>query len=169
MTRYGPLALAAVVAVGCEGLLPWGEPEPEVEPPAAPGAEVAAVEPQAGEPEYLDDPAELADDPAVAARAKVIWDTRCARCHGREGHGAGKAGKGLATKPRDFHDAKWQADTPDEHIRRVIIEGGAAAGLDPAMANNEDLRGQPKLVDELVEVLRGLPHWKPRAKAPKPQ
>jgi len=112
-------------------------------------------------PGFIDDPAELGVDPAVAAKAKVLWDTHCARCHGPSGDGKGSDGEALDPAPRNFHRHAWQASAADEHIKKVILEGGAASGLSPAMAANVDLQGQPELVEQMVLLLRGFPHWKP--------
>ncbi|MEZ4382968.1 MAG: c-type cytochrome [Nannocystaceae bacterium] len=112
-------------------------------------------------PGFIDDPAELDVDPAIAAKAKALWDTRCARCHGPYGDGDGAAGKGLEPPPRNFHEGKWQAEAADAHIKKVILGGGAAAGLSPSMGANVDLRDKPELVEQLVVILRGLPHWRP--------
>lgn len=127
-------------------------------PAPAPAAE---VDEDAG---YVDDPAELGVDPMLAAKAKVIWDTRCAPCHGDYGTGKGPQGAPLDPPPRNFHEGKWQRAAADEHIKKVILEGGPAVGLSPAMTAHPELRDKPELVEQLVVILRGLPHWKPAPK-----
>ena len=44
----------------------------------------------------------------------------------------------------------------DEHIERIILYGGAAVGLSPAMPSNPDLSGRPQVVAGLVEYVRDL-------------
>lgn len=95
-----------------------------------------------------------ATDPEVVAEARAAWSSRCATCHGEQGRGDGAAGAALSPKPRDFHDRGWQASVDDEHLRRVIVEGGPAVGLSPGMAPNPDLGDRPELVGALVGIVR---------------
>lgn len=96
------------------------------------------------------------DGPAVRAAAAEMWRTRCGNCHGPDGRGDGPSGRALDPRPRDFHDAGWQARVEDAHLRRVIIEGGAAHGLSADMAANPDLEGRPAMVEALVRTVRGF-------------
>ncbi|HGG56830.1 MAG TPA: c-type cytochrome, partial [Nannocystis exedens] len=112
-------------------------------------------------PGFIDDPAELHVDPTIAAKAKILWETSCAKCHGPYGDGKGPAGEKLDPPPRNFHRRTWQANTADEHIKRVILQGGPATGLSPAMVAHIELQSQPELLDQVVLLLRGFPHWKP--------
>jgi mono/diheme cytochrome c family protein len=95
-------------------------------------------------------------DPAVQAEARQIWQDRCANCHGLQGHGDGPQARHLLVPPRRLSDRAWRAAVSDEHLHTVIVEGGAAVGLDPVMAPNPDLRGKPEVVQALVEHLRRL-------------
>jgi mono/diheme cytochrome c family protein len=149
-----------VLAGACDTDLSSRPQRPAPSEPATPAASDAPTSDDDA-PGFVDDPAELDVDPAVAAKAKVLWDTRCARCHGPYGDGGGAAGKGLEPPPRNFHEGKWQAEAADAHIKKVILDGGAAAGLSPAMGANVDLRDKPELLEQLVVILRGLPHWRP--------
>lgn len=94
--------------------------------------------------------------PALRAAAQELWQARCATCHGLDGRGDGPSGRALDPRPRDFHDAAWQASRDDAWLRRVIVEGGAAHGLSSDMAANVDLEGRPATVDELVRIVRGF-------------
>lgn len=96
------------------------------------------------------------DGPAVRAAARELFTSRCANCHGPQGRGDGPSGRALDPRPRDFHDAAWQARVDDAHLRRVIVEGGAAVGLSTDMAANVDLEGRPATVAELVRIVRGF-------------
>lgn len=96
------------------------------------------------------------DGPAVRAAAAEMWRTRCGNCHGVDGRGDGPSGRALDPRPRDFHDAAWQARVEDAHLRRVIVEGGAAHGLSADMAANPDLAGRPAMVEALVRTVRGF-------------
>lgn len=96
------------------------------------------------------------EGPALRAAAAELWQGRCANCHGIEGRGNGPSGQALRQRPRDFHDAAWQASRDDAWLRRVIVEGGGAHGLSPDMAANVDLEGRPMIVNELVRIVRGF-------------
>lgn len=96
-------------------------------------------------------------DPELVRAAQEVFTRRCATCHGERGRGDGPAGRGLFPPPRDFTDRAWQASVTDEHLRRVIVEGGAAVGLSTHMVPNPDLADSPVLVGEIVAIVRGLP------------
>lgn len=89
---------------------------------------------------------------SVEARAK--WDNLCVTCHGKTGHGDGPGAAGINPKPRSFSDKAWQASVTDEHIAKVIVEGGKAAGKSELMAANPDLAGKADVVADLVKKVR---------------
>ena len=101
-------------------------------------------------------PAAKAKTPAVAPVAKDVFAQRCTTCHGATGVGDGPAGKALNPKPRSFQDPAWQAKVTDDHLRKVIIQGGASVGLSPLMAPSPDLAAHPSTVDGLVKIIRGF-------------
>jgi mono/diheme cytochrome c family protein len=101
-------------------------------------------------------PARSPQDPEVRAQARQIWQDRCANCHGPTGAGDGPQARHLLVPPRRLSDRAWRATVSDEHLRTVIVEGGAAVGLDPVMAPNPDLRARPEVLEALVEHVRGL-------------
>lgn len=69
-----------------------------------------------------------------AAKGKETFQTTCAACHGAEGKGDGVAAAALDPKPRNLSDAAYVSTLTDEHLYKVISEGGAAVGLSPMMA-----------------------------------
>ena len=71
-----------------------------------------------------------AGDPA---KGKESFNTICASCHGPEGKGDGPAAAALDPKPRNLSDAAFVSTLTDDHIFKVIKEGGAAAGLSAGM------------------------------------
>jgi mono/diheme cytochrome c family protein len=97
-----------------------------------------------------------AADPKVVAEAKQVWDAKCSTCHGPEGRGDGAAGAALDPKPRNFHDRAWQGRVKDDHLKKVIVEGGAAVNLSANMAANPELKDKPAVVDELVKKVRSF-------------
>mgnify|MGYP002621377683 CR=1 FL=1 len=68
-----------------------------------------------------------------ADAGKAKFQQFCATCHGAAGAGDGPASASLRPKPRSLADAEWQAKVDDDHIRKVISQGGAAVGLSPLM------------------------------------
>ena len=75
-----------------------------------------------------------AEEKGNAAEGKTIYDTNCAACHGAEGKGDGVAAQALDPKPRDLSDAEFTSTVSNEHLYKVISEGGGAVGLSPLMA-----------------------------------
>jgi cytochrome c553 len=84
--------------------------------------------------------------PAERKTARINWVV-CATCHGQTGQGDGLVGMALNPRPRDFTDAKWQAEVTDERLFKVIKGGGAAVGLSPLMV------GYPHLSDGTIHAL----------------
>jgi mono/diheme cytochrome c family protein len=95
-----------------------------------------------------------AEEPAV--EAQEIFQSRCVTCHGETGKGDGPGSAALNPKPRDYTSADWQKSVTDDHIKKIIVEGGPAVGLSALMPPNPDLKDKPEVVDELVKVVRGL-------------
>ncbi|HPF15750.1 MAG: cytochrome c [Planctomycetes bacterium] len=94
-------------------------------------------------------------DPAtVAAGKKLFVEKGCVLCHGEKGDGDTPTGKALTPPPRNYTDAKWQASVTDDHIKKVVKEGGAANGLSPTMAAYPDTTDQQ--LTELVAFIRSV-------------
>lgn len=88
--------------------------------------------------------------------AKALFDTLCFTCHGKTGLGDGPGAAQLEPKPRSFADAAWQDSVTDEHIRKVIVFGGAAVGKSPMMVAQPQLKGKDDVLNALVEIVRGF-------------
>ena len=116
---------------------------------AAPAEEKAAAPAPTPEPA-----AEPAGDPV--AEAQQIFKDRCTVCHGAGGKGDGDGSAALDPKPRDFTLADWQKEVTDEHLKKIIVYGGAAVGKAPTMPANPDLDAKPEVVAELVKHIRSL-------------
>ena len=69
-----------------------------------------------------------------AAKGKEVFQNTCASCHGPEGKGDGVAAAALDPKPRDLSDGAYVSTLSNEHLYKVISEGGASVGLSPMMA-----------------------------------
>ena len=88
--------------------------------------------------------------------ADNIFATRCQTCHGPTGSGDGPASNGLNPRPRNFHDAAWQASVSTEHITKIVQFGGAGVGKSAAMPANPDLTERGGVVAALTGKVRGF-------------
>ncbi|PYN88735.1 MAG: hypothetical protein DMD87_08840 [Candidatus Rokuibacteriota bacterium] len=75
---------------------------------------------------------------ARAARGDVtagreLYVRHCAACHGDGARGDGASAASFATKPADLTDGRLMNGLPDEFLYNVILHGGPAEGLSPAM------------------------------------
>jgi len=95
------------------------------------------------------------NDTAMAA-AKKVFGTYCASCHGATGLGDGVAAAALQPKPRSFADSKWQRSVSDDHLAKVILDGGPAVGLSPTMAPARSMfDSEPAgTIDAMVAMVR---------------
>lgn len=152
------LALVVATAVACSDNKP-AEPAPtpvqtapvQTAPPTPPTPPAPPAPPAT-------DPTPTATNTATAAdaEANAIFTTRCAACHGVSGKGDGAAAAALTPKPRDYSDKGWQAKVTDEHIAKIIVEGGPAVGMSPMMGPNADLANKPDVVKALVAKVRSF-------------
>lgn len=92
----------------------------------------------------------------LTGEAKIKWDTLCVTCHGNRGTGDGPSAAPLAVKPRSFGDATWQGSVTDEHLAKVIVEGGKAVGKSELMPANPDLANKKDVVAKLVKKVRSF-------------
>lgn len=103
------------------------------------GASATAGAPPAAE-------ANLAIDlsPEHVALGQATYHTTCAPCHGEKGKGDGPAAVALNPKPRDHSNGVYMDKLSNDHIFKVITQGGAAFGY-PTMP------AQPTLKDDTVK------------------
>jgi cytochrome c553 len=99
----------------------------------------------------------VAEGNAVSdAKAREIFNTRCATCHGAQGRGDGPGAITLTPKPRNYHDKAWQAKVTDDDIKKTIQYGGAAVGKSPMMPASPDLDSKPEVIEGLVKIVRNF-------------
>jgi cytochrome c553 len=89
-------------------------------------------------------------------QAATIFKTRCSTCHGMDGKGNGPAALTLNPKPRNYTDPAWQKSVTDDHIKEIIVKGGAALGKSPNMLANPDLADKPDVVEALMRKVRSF-------------
>lgn len=89
-----------------------------------------------------------------AAEAQQLFKSRCVVCHGDHGAGDGPGAAAIVPKPRAFADAAWQTSVTDEHIKKIIVEGGPAVGKSPGMPPNPDLKAKDDVVTALAKIIR---------------
>ena len=63
-----------------------------------------------------------------SAKGKESYNQICAMCHGETGKGDGVAAASLDPKPRDLSSGEYVSNLTDEHIFKVIKEGGESVG-----------------------------------------
>ena len=92
------------------------------------------------------------------ADGKGTYDAMCSACHGTDGRGDGPAAAALEPKPPDLQDAAWWEGKTDEHLQKVITQGGPSVGLSPLMAPV----GAALTEAELAALLDYLKAWGPQ-------
>ena len=153
MLKLTKLALIATIALTA-ACSEEKKPEAVTEPAPAPAPTPAPAPAPAPAPTPAPDAAAATATNPAEAEAATIFSTRCAACHGVDGKGDGAAAAALNPKPRAYSDKAWQASVDDNHIAKVIVEGGAAVGKSPMMAPNPDLKDKPDVVKALVAKIR---------------
>lgn len=79
----------------------------------------------------------------------------CAACHGETGAADGAAAAAMNPKPRNLTLASWQESVDNEHIYKVIKEGGTSVGLSATMAPWGGVLSDDD-VTQMVEYVRSL-------------
>ena len=95
-------------------------------------------------------PAEAADVEA----GKVLYEQRCAPCHGTDGKANTPTAQALQPPPRDHTDGVYMNALTDSHLFRVIKDGGPAVGKSPIMPPQFDLKEEQ--LNNIVAFLRTL-------------
>ncbi len=121
-------------------LLACGDADGARTAPAAARPSEAAPPAAAGEPPIpaAATPAPAAGAPAAAqgdpAKGELQYASLCASCHGPRGDGDGPLAEALSPHPAKHSDGQYMNALSDEHLFRVIKEGGPAVGKSPLMA-----------------------------------
>jgi mono/diheme cytochrome c family protein len=102
--------------------------------PAAPERPAAAPAPSPPAPAAAATAATASTGPGDAARGKALYAQYCASCHGATGNADGPLGQALNPRPARHSDGAYMRTLSDEHLFKVIQQGGAAVGKSPLMA-----------------------------------
>ncbi len=83
------------------------------------------------------------------------YQTFCSSCHGPGGDGDGPAAAALDPKPAKHSNGEYMNALTNEHLTKVIAEGGAAVGKSPLMAPWGGVLSEQQLKD-VVAFVRSL-------------
>jgi len=100
--------------------------------PSAPAATAPAPVPAQPVPAMTAIPAPAAKPDA--ATGATLYAANCVACHGPRGDGDGPAAVALVPKPAKHHDGAYMNALTNEHLFRVVKEGGPSVGKSPLMA-----------------------------------
>lgn len=150
-TGFG-VAFVCAVAIGLAGCGGESEAPKQTAPaPTAPAPAPAAAEPPAAAPAPAARPAATPD----ATQGAALYAANCASCHGAVGAGDGPAGAALVPKPARHDDGAYMNALTNEHLFRVVKEGGPAVGKSPLMAPWGGMLNDAQIWD-LVAFMRSL-------------
>lgn len=85
---------------------------------------------------------------------KQLYQQRCSPCHGPDGKANTPTAQALTPTPRDHTDGEYMNDLPNEHLFKVIKEGGAAVGKSPIMPPQADLSDEQ--IQHIIAFVRSL-------------
>jgi len=148
------LALA-LAALGCGGGSEESVPSPA--PEAAPTPTPTPTPTPAPTANPAPQPVSAGGGPGDAAAGAPLYATYCVSCHGPRGEGDGPASAGLNPKPAHHSDAAYMNPLTDEHLFKVIKEGGPAVGKSPLMPSWGGALSDAQVWD-LVAFVRTLAH-----------
>ncbi len=138
------LVAALLLACGDSGT-PGKEP-PAAEKPAPPSPPPAPPQPTPPPPAEAGDP---------VARGAEHYQLYCATCHGAEGGGDGPTSAALDPKPAAHNDGNYMNALTNEHLTKVIRDGGASIGKSPLMAPWGGALNEDQLQD-VIAFIRSL-------------
>ena len=85
---------------------------------------------------------------------KQLYQQRCAPCHGSDGKANTPTAQALNPKPRDHTNGAYMNALSNEHLVKVITQGGTAVGKSPIMPPQADLNAQQ--VQDMVAFMRSI-------------
>lgn len=85
---------------------------------------------------------------------KQLYQQRCSPCHGPDGKATTPTAQALNPKPRDHTDGTFMNQLSNEHLLKVIRQGGTAVGKSPIMPPQTDLND--KQIQDIIAFVRSL-------------
>ena len=70
---------------------------------------------------------------ADAAKGRPLYQQYCSMCHGAQGKGNGPAAAAMKPRPRDHTESAYMNTLSDDHLMRVLADGGQAVNRSPLM------------------------------------
>lgn len=99
-----------------------------------------------------------------SAKGKESYNQICAMCHGETGKGDGVAAASLDPKPRDLSSGEYVSTLTDEHIFKVIKEGGESVGKSNLMPAWGAVLSDDKIWDVVAYLRADICKCQPKAK-----
>jgi mono/diheme cytochrome c family protein len=99
---------------------------------------------------------------AEVSKGKALYQQYCSACHGKQGKGDGPAAAAMHPKPRNHSDGNYMNALSDDHLMKVVSEGGQAVNRSPLMPSWKGALN-PQQIRDLIAYLRTLavPPYKP--------
>lgn len=85
---------------------------------------------------------------------KQLYQQRCAPCHGPDGKANTPTAQALNPKPRDHTDGSYMNKLSQDHLLKIIKQGGTAVGKSPIMPPQADLNEQQ--IQDVITFVRSL-------------
>jgi len=83
-----------------------------------------------------------------------LYQVRCSPCHGPDGKAATPTAQALTPKPRDHTDGAYMNQLSNEHLAKVIKNGGPSVGKSQIMPAHADLNDQQ--IEDVIAFVRAL-------------
>ena len=92
----------------------------------------------------------LAQEEPAGKDLKAFYQQNCARCHGPDGSAVSAEGKKL--RGRNFTDPKWQSDTGDDEMVKIILKGIFLGWVMPGFKNTLTADEAQRMVTDIIRV-----------------
>ena len=83
-----------------------------------------------------------------------LYQQRCSPCHGPDGKANTPTAQALNPKPRDHTDGAYMNTLSNDHLSKVIKQGGTAVEKSPLMPPQADLNDQQ--IQDIITFVRSL-------------
>ena len=141
------LAMALFVIAGCGGANSGSSGDNAANNPPA----TSTPAPAAPAPDTTKSSATAGANESAEVLGPKVFATRCALCHGPDGHGNGPGSAALNPKPRNFHDKAYMSTRTDAQLLEVIHNGKGAMPKWGAILSEAEINAVLKHIRELGE------------------